>query len=80
MTVGPTVSKRDHENINSLLKRFRRECNKSGTKNELKQRRFYLSPSEIKNEKQSKLKRLRLKEARRAIRLKKYIKTRKRHG
>ena len=69
MPAGPMVVKRDHENINSLLKRFRRECNKSGTKNELKKRRFYLAPSELKNVKQSKEKRLKLKESRKAERI-----------
>ena len=80
MPLGPLVAKRDHENINSVLKRFRRECNKSGTKNELKKRRFFQSPSVIKNVEISKIKRLRLKDKRRAEKKQEYIKTKKRRG
>ncbi len=80
MPLGPLVVKRESETINSVLKRFRRECSKSGTKNELKKRRFFLSPSVIKNVEVSKIKRLRLKEARRAVKNKEVIKARKRRG
>ena len=80
MPNGPLVKKRDNENINSVLKRFRRECNKAGTKNELKKRRFFLAPSEIKNEEMSKLKRLRLKDKRKAEKKQELVKTRKRRG
>lgn len=72
--------KRDNENINSVLKRFRRECNKAGTKNELKKRRFFLSPSVIKNEKISKIKRLRFKDKIRDEKKQEFIKTKKRRG
>jgi ribosomal protein S21 len=80
MPIGPIVLKKDNENINSVLKRFRRECNKSGTKNDLKKRRFFLAPSEITNVNDSKIKRLRLKDARRAEKKKEFIKTKKRRG
>lgn len=80
MPLGPQVMKRDNENINSVLKRFRGECNKAGTKNELKKRRFFLSPSVIKNEKISKIKRLRFKDKLRNERKQEFIKTKKRRG
>ncbi len=80
MPLGPIVVKREHENINSILKRFRRECNKSGNKNELKKRRFFQSPSVLKNINISKIKRLRMKDARRAEKKKEFIKTKKRRG
>jgi small subunit ribosomal protein S21 len=80
MPIGPLITKKDNENINSVLKRFRRECNKSGTKNELKKRRYFLAPSELKNIEQSKVKRLRLKDKRRAERKQELVKTRKRRG
>lgn len=80
MPLGPIVEKKDNESLNSLLKRFRRECNKAGIKNELKKRRFFLAPSVEKNIKNSKIKRLNLKEVRSAERKQELIKTKKRRG
>jgi len=80
MPLGPIVKKKDNESIGSILKRFRRECNKAGIKNELKKRRFFLSPSEIKNIKQSKDKRNNIRERMREVMREKVIKTRKRRG
>ncbi len=80
MPAGPLTIKRDNENINSVLKRFRRECNRSGIKNELKRRRFFLSPSVVKNVKISKIKRLRMKDRRRDEKRQEFVKTKKRRG
>lgn len=80
MPIGPMVIKKENENINSVLKRFRRECNKAGTKNELKKRRFFLSPSVIKNVQQSKIKRQRLKDRYKSEKRREFVKTKKRRG
>jgi len=80
MAQGPSVRKRDNENVSSLLKRFRRECNKAGIKNELKKRRFYLPPSEYKNIANSREKRRKLKDRFKETRREKRVKTIKRRG
>ena len=80
MDQGPIVKKKDNETINSLLKRFRRECNKAGIKNELKKRRFYLTPSEMRNITNSKEKRRKLKDRFKEISREKRVKTTKRRG
>lgn len=80
MASGPIVKKKEHETVNSLLKRFRRECNKAGLKNELKKRRFFVPPSEIKNINNSKEKRRKLKDRVKEISREKRVKTNKRRG
>ncbi|NLB35526.1 MAG: 30S ribosomal protein S21 [Elusimicrobia bacterium] len=80
MASGPIVRKKEHETVNSLLKRFRRECNKAGLKNELKKRRFHVPPSEIKNINNSKEKRRKLKDRLKEISREKRVRTNKRRG
>lgn len=50
-----TVYARSGEDINSLLKRFKRKVETSGHINELKQRRYYEKPSRVKRIAQNKL-------------------------
>lgn len=42
------VTKRSNEDINSLLKRFKKKVEKSGHLAELKERRYYIKPSVVK--------------------------------
>lgn len=44
-----SVTSRDGEPIEKLVRRFQRECEKAGIRKELKKRRFYMKPSERKN-------------------------------
>ncbi len=80
MGKGPVVRKRDSESVNSLLKRFRRACNKAGIKNELKKRRFYISPSENRNIEKSREKRRKIKDRHKENIKHKRLKTKKRQG
>ena len=80
MDQGPIVRKKDNETISSLLKRFRRECNKAGIKNELKKRRYCLTPSEMRNITNSKEKRRKLKDRFKENNREKRVKTIKRRG
>ncbi|MGM0441473.1 MAG: 30S ribosomal protein S21 [Elusimicrobiota bacterium] len=80
MYKGPKVEKKDRESINSVLKRFRRACSSSGIKNELKKRRFYRPPSEIRKIAKSKKERNSLRRKRKAEHRKERINTRKRRG
>lgn len=43
-----TVYRKNGEEINSMLKRFKRKVEKSGHLNELKERKYYLKPSVVK--------------------------------
>ena len=40
----PKVVKRDSETLDDALRRFKRSVNKSGTLNEVKNRKFYVKP------------------------------------
>ena len=80
MPVGPIVKKKDNEAISSVLRRFRRECNKAGIKNELKERRFHITASEMKNVNKSRKRRRIFNDRIREMRIEKQIKTRKRRG
>ncbi len=80
MPNGPKITKKDNETVSSILKRFRRECSRAGIKNELKKRRFHMTPSEIKNIDQSTEKRRLLKDRRREVKRTKQVKTQKRRG
>ncbi len=48
---------RERENLDEVLRKFKRECEKSGIVQELKKRRFYESPSVKKKKKLQELKR-----------------------
>ncbi|MGM0567727.1 MAG: 30S ribosomal protein S21 [Elusimicrobiota bacterium] len=78
--MGPKVEKKDNESVNSLLRRFRRKCSKSGIKKELKRRRFYLSASEVRKINKSMRERDLMKDQANRKRRQKLIKTRKRRG
>ena len=80
MRIGTIVKKKENEAISSVLRRFRRECNKAGIKNELKERRFHITVSEMKNIDKSRERRRIFKDRKREIRIEKQIKTRKRRG
>ncbi|MFW6172141.1 MAG: 30S ribosomal protein S21 [Elusimicrobiota bacterium] len=80
MPKGPKVEKKDNETIHSVLRRFRRACSKAGIKNELKKRRFYSSPSEIKNINKSKEKRRNLRNKIKRKQKRERIKTKMRRG
>lgn len=43
-----SIKKRDGEDINSLLKRFKRKVENSGHLAELKERRYFVKPSMVK--------------------------------
>jgi small subunit ribosomal protein S21 len=43
-----SIKKRDGEDINSLLKRFKRKVENSGHLQELKERRYFIKPSMVK--------------------------------
>lgn len=43
-----SIKKRDGEDINSLLKRFKRKVENSGHLQELKERRYFVKPSMVK--------------------------------
>jgi small subunit ribosomal protein S21 len=80
MANGPKVEKKDRESINSVLRRFRRACSQAGLKTEIRKRRFCRAPSVIRKLKKSRDKRMRLKNKRKAKRIKKLINTKKRRG
>lgn len=80
MATGPKVEKKDRESINSVLRRFRRACSKAGLKTEIRKRRFYRAPSVVRKLKKSRDKRMKLKNKRKAKRIKKLINTKKRRG
>lgn len=50
-----TIKKRDGEDINSLLKRFKRKVETSNHLNELKDRKYYIKPSLEKRERLNKV-------------------------
>ncbi len=63
--VGTAVAIRDGESIDSLIRRFRRVVESAGILKELRQREFYLSPSEKRKEKGRRAAKRRAKEAKR---------------
>ena len=79
-TTGPVVRKKDNESLNSVLRRFRRECSKSGIKAELKKRRFFKSDSELRNMEKSEEKRVKLRMKKKEVNRRKFVKTKKRRG
>lgn len=60
-----TYARKD-EQVDSLLKRFKKEYAKSGILNDLRKHEAYQSPSEKKREKRQRNERMRLKLARKA--------------
>jgi small subunit ribosomal protein S21 len=51
------IKVRDGESIEEAIRRFKRECEKSGIMKEVKKRKFYKSPSTLRKEKKAEIKR-----------------------
>ncbi|MDR1952583.1 MAG: 30S ribosomal protein S21 [Elusimicrobiota bacterium] len=51
------VKLRDGESVDEAIRRFKRECEKSGIMQEIKKREFYKAPSIVKKEKLTEAKR-----------------------
>jgi small subunit ribosomal protein S21 len=51
------VRVRDSESIEDAIRRFKRECERSGVIKEIKKREFYRAPSVVRKEKQAEAKR-----------------------
>ncbi|MFH1239312.1 MAG: 30S ribosomal protein S21 [bacterium] len=60
----------DNESIDNALRRFKRECEKSGVMHELKRREFYESPSARKKRKAQEAARKRRKRERKKVYIK----------
>ncbi|MDR1511463.1 MAG: 30S ribosomal protein S21 [Endomicrobium sp.] len=51
------IKMRDGESIEEGIRRFKRECERSGVMQEIKKREFYKAPSVLKKEKLAEIKR-----------------------
>jgi len=47
----PIVTLRGHENIDEIIKLFKRKCERSGLFSEIKKRKFFVKPSELRRKK-----------------------------
>jgi small subunit ribosomal protein S21 len=52
-----SIKVREGESIEEAIRRFKRECEKSGIMQEIKKREFYKSPSVLKKERITEMKR-----------------------
>jgi len=48
------ISVKKDENIEKVIKRFKRSCEKAGIKAQVKARRYYIKPSEVERTKKNK--------------------------
>ncbi|HDJ99875.1 MAG: 30S ribosomal protein S21 [Caldiserica bacterium] len=53
----PAVERREGEDLDSLIKRFKKECEREGILSEIKKREFYVPPSVERRKKKAKKRR-----------------------
>lgn len=49
----PSVTSKQHENVDSLMRRFKRACEKAGVLTEVKRRTHYVKPTKVRAQKKA---------------------------